>query len=57
MSYVNYSWKVFTDDNSGTDFDLNGLSGRHPSYKKGRADALQQKNPRSGLLLTDELLQ
>jgi hypothetical protein len=56
MSYVNYSWKVFTDDNSGTDFDLNGLSGRHPSYKKGRADALQQKNPRSGLLLTEELL-
>ena len=54
---IDESRKVFTDDNSGIDFDLNGLSGRHPSYKKGRADALQQKNPRSGLLLAEELLQ
>jgi len=39
MSYVNYSWKVFTDDNSGTDFDLNGLSGRHHTFWVGPRSA------------------
>jgi hypothetical protein len=60
MSYVNYSWKVFTDDNSGTDFDLNGLPDKHTSYKimaQKKQGHRPAKNPRSRLLLTEELLQ
>ena len=35
---------------------MNDMLDGHTSCKQKRADALQQKNPRSGLLLTEELL-